>query len=291
MKKISVLFVVFAALLLLASCASVSSEPTLTGIWKYEDEDEIYIVSFTDDGLSALESYLKIDGKKELLDVYFGSYSSDETEVDTPWALMDYSFEGSRLILNGNEYKRTSRNARNNTNPEKMKGLWEHVEYGETIGINSNYYMISNISHSTSYLEFDEDGEGTWFDYAIINDKLYVNDSGYDFNDYMSASVFKRKSSTGNDTTSKAALVKGLSADGGIAILTTIGRDSERQVYTFKSNGSYSIEFYSLEGNSWEKYDFSRGTWEFDLNDHMVYLSDDADLDYAIIDSHIFMFT
>ena len=291
MKKIPLLFVAVAVLMLLASCASVSSEPTLTGVWKYEDEYEITIVSFTDDGLAALESYINVDGSRELMDVWFGPYSFDESEVDTPWALMDYSFDGSRLILNENVYKRSSRRAVNNTSPEKMKGLWEHVDYGQMIGINNKYYMISNLSHSATFLEFDEDGKGTWFDYAIINDKLYVYDSSYDFNSYMSGSVFTRKSAAGNDTTGKAALVKGLSADGGIAVLTTIGSESDRQLYTFRANGTYTIEFYSLDGNSWQKYDTSKGTWEFDLNDHMVYLSDDANLDYAIIDSYIFMFT
>jgi len=291
MKKLPVIFVISAVLILLASCASVSSEPTLTGIWKYEDEYEVTIVSFTEDGLAALESYIKADGGKELMDVWFGPYSFDESEVDTPWALLDYYFDGSRLVLNDNVYKRSSRKANNNTSPEKIKGLWEHVDYGQMIGINSKYYMISNLSHSVTFLDFDEDGDGTWFNYAIINDKLYVYDSSYDFNDYMSASVFTRKSSAGNDTTSKAALVKGLSADGGIAVLTPIGSESDRQLYTFKSNGTYTIEFYSLEGSSWQKYDTSKGTWEFDLNDHMVYLSDDANLNYAIIDSYIFMFT
>jgi len=286
MKKLPALFVVATVLMLLVSCASMSSEPTLTGIWKMEDEENTYIVSFTDDGLAALEAYYKGDGEKELIDIYFGEYTFDETEVDTPWALLDYSFDGSKLILDGDVYKRTSRTAKNNTSPEKIKGLWEHVSYGQCIGISSDYYMISNIAHSATELDFDD------FDYAIINDKLYVEDFGYDFNDYEYFSVFTRKSSTGKDTTSKAALVKGLSADGGIAILTTVGReDGERQKYTFKSNGKYSIEYYSLEGSSWEMYDISKGTWEFDLDEHMVYLSDDADLDYAIIDSYVFMFT
>ena len=292
MKKLPAFFAVAAVLILLVSCASMSSEPTLTGIWKYEGEEETYIVSFTEDGLCALEVYLKIDGNKELRDVYFGQYTFDETEVETPWDDLDYSFDGSKLILGEDVYKRTSRTAKNNTSPEKLKGLWEHVTYGARIGITSGKYMISNLSHYARQLDFDEDGQGTWFDYAIINDKLYVSDFNYDFNAYDCYSVFTRKTSTGTDSTSKAALVKGLSADGGIAVLTTVGRDdSERQIYTFKSNGKYFIEYYSLNGNSWEKYDSSSGTWEFDQDDHMVYLSDDADLDYAIIDSYVFMFT
>lgn len=292
MKKLPAFFAVAAVLILLVSCASMSSEPTLTGIWKYEGEEETYIVSFTEDGLCALEVYLKIDGNKELEDIYFGRYTFDETEVETPWDDLEYSFDGSKLILGENVYKRTSRTAKNNTSPEKLKGLWEHVTYESRIGITSDNYMISNLSHYATQLDFDEDGQGSWFDYAIINDKLYVEDYDYDFNDYDYYSLFTRKSSAGKDTTSKAALVKGLSADGGIAILTTVGReDGERQIYTFKSNGKYFIEYYSLVGNSWEKYDTSNGTWEFDLDDHMVYLSNDADLDYAIIDSYIFMFT
>ena len=292
MKKLPVFVVIAAVLMLLASCASFSSEPTLTGIWKYETEDETYIASFTEDGLAVFECYFKEDGANVLYDLYFGSYTFDETEIEAPWADLEYTLEGSRLTLDGNVYKRTSRTAKNNTSPEKIKGIWEEAEYGQAIGISSDYYLISNLSHSATRLEFDEDGDGSWFDYAIVNDKLYVDDYDYDFNGSSYFTIFKRKTSAGKDTTSRAALLKGLSADGGIAVLTTVGRDdSERQIYTFKSNGKYFIEYYSLEGNSWEKYDTSNGTWEFDLDDHMVYLSNDADLDYAIIDSYIFMFT
>lgn len=289
-KKIALILVSVVLLAVLASCASMGEAAGVTGVWKYEDEESLVFISLTPDGLGVYESYEKYDGDKFLSYVEFGPYTDDGEELELEWGDYTYILEGSKLYMDGMEFKRTSRSAKNNTAPENLKGVWEDFN-GGLIGISSGGFAISNPSYEISEFEADEQtitfDRQSYYDssYAIVNSKLYVvGDASILSDDYCA--VFTRKTSGGSDTTSKANLVKGYGSAGNWQ-LTDPYDDEYVFVYEFKSGNTYSYFRYDMYTNTID----DRRSGTFELDGHEIYLSENTDLAFAIIDSQPFMFT
>jgi hypothetical protein len=277
MKKIVHALLVLIIALLMVSCATEGEDPTgLRGVWKATDEDQSYKFIFTSDGHFAYECYYEGD----LEEAEFGTFECDESFIRTFEYDHAYSWDGNKLVLDffGTDlvFTRSSKSAKNNTSQSKLRGVWEG-DYGVqaftangTLLDQTYYPQLSEYTADAKYLYAD----GEAYEYLILNNTYYVRDS-------LGVHVFDRLTSEGKDQTSKDILVNYSPWD-----LVDLGEGLNHYIYTFTSGGKYTMEYY-YEGDS-ERTKTS-GTYKF--SGHVIELSDDGELAYAIIDNKPFMFT
>ena len=282
MKRFAAVSLTIIVIILLSSCASLSGDTGLTGVWKYTAGEETRQYAFTSDGFYAFEYYY--DGLLGYAEI--GTYEYDEEQIFTSFQTIDYYLEGTILTINESGYdevyKRSSKIAKNNTSAANLRGVW--VDNYNYLGFSSNGIAIAMGSAQNVSRYSVEPGsivlDGEYDTYLIINDKLYIQDDAF-FLNANSCNVFSRKAKGGEEQTSGSLLVSASPWD-----LVDVYDGARHYIYTFESNGTYEmISYYEGYSDTYQ----SGGTYRFSGN--KILLSDDADLAYAIIDYIPFMFS
>ncbi len=283
MKKIVLLLASALVIMILASCATETDPTGVKGVWKTTEGDYSYQFIFTSDGAYSLESYY--DDNLEYVE--FGHFESDGMCICTDDG-SSYGFvrEGNELLLDlyGEplSFRKVSGIARNNTSASRLHGVWEGL-CGRVGFLSNGTFVTTGVSCILSEYEAGSDSisiDGSDCQYLILNSRLYFRDEGYMFG-YNNNLVFERVSSTGEDQTSFSILVNNNPWH-----LIDVNDGDDHYIYSFNSNGSYTMQYYN-DYNS----DTSESSGTFSYEDHIVTLSDDADLAYVISDMYPFMFS
>lgn len=278
MKKTIRLFVIL-TVFLLASCTMVGEQDPFCGVWEshnYADNTSAKYI-FTSDGHYAFEE--RSAGELEFAD--FGIYTKDDLFIYMGDDKLSYSLFEKTLTIDDELFNKTSRSARYSTSANRLKGVWKNDE--NLVGFSNGYAVV--MGANTELGSFADMGEqisidGEFYDFAVINNKLYVRDGKGFFSRSWGTVIFEHETSAGTDMSTRAILT-------GVKVWNLIDSSGTVQsVYTFMDGGSYTIYEYRNGSSSPTVY---QGT--FSLSGHRISLSNNADLDYAVIDQKPFMYT
>lgn len=297
---VGISLILMATLLLAVSCATTGDSRSLKGVWDSKDGDFSCRISFTADGYYAYEEFF--EGSPTYLE--FGRYEAvppgngqaegeDGTFCITlGYSTMEYSWEGADLVIDlwgdPTVFSRTSKNAKNNSSGAELAGVWSFR--GGLLGFTKGGFAISMVRGGDSgnyrIAAADEERDlpaivldGEEMPFLIIGNRLFLDDSG--FAGEWERIALDRLKKGGEDQTSRDILVNANPWH-----LTDTDYGTSHYIYTFRTDGTYSMLYYT-------DYDDSRSTsyGSFTYGNHRISLSDDADLSYAIIDLTPFMFT
>lgn len=256
-KSLILLALALLVTLVLSSCASlVSGTPTVVGGWKMKGEGYTETLWFTDTGRYVCEyeeeDYIDI----EIHDYEFVSYIDDEPDLyideERAW---DFSIEGNILFLDGNEYKRISRSAKDNSS--RIRGTWKGDGFKVAFISNGTFIFDGYYKNYGQYklkdgeLHLDDDYE---LDYLIVNNTLYLeNDFRITSSDYLK---FERTSSEGINSASLSFIIT-------YGPWTYISENQDYEfVYTIYPGGRYEAVKHSyLTGTTSNVYS---GTYRFE---------------------------
>lgn len=278
---IAVLLVVFA----LSSCATSSSgTPTVVGGWKYVGEDYTEILWFTDTGRYVCE-YIEDDYTD--IDIYDYEYVQD-IEVDETNPSMDlyidgyyerdFFIEGNILHLDGYDYKRFTKTAKDNSS--KIKGTWKCDLFKMAFISNGTFICDGYYKNNGIYRIEDERlllNSNYDLDYLIINNTLYLEDA-FDVS-YSYYLKFERTSSAGVNSSNLSFVIN-------YSPWTYVSDDGDyAYIYAIYQNGRYNAVRQSYLTGSTESYS---GTYIFD--NIYIYLSGDLNrtLTIAYVDDVLF---
>ena len=282
MRKALFLAIALVTVLVLASCVTEADPTGLRGVWKGEADGFDYIFTFTADGCYAIEIY----NEGEYGAVDFGHFEVAEDMIVTDGGEYQFTRDGSKVIIDywGTEIvlSRSSSFAKNNTSAVKLRGVWEGAGGLTAFASNGTFVTLGYAALLTDYGV--EDGmlviDGNSNAYMIINSKLYIQDD-YDVFNGAYVQMFTRKTDTGTDYTAKNYLPTYSPWH-----LVDMSYGSNHYIYRFNTDGTYTEEYYYQDETDRS---YSNGTYTY--ANHVIELSDNGDLAFAIIDQSAFMFS
>ncbi len=282
MRRFLLVFAI-AISVLCVSCVTETDPLDIRGVWKCVEDDQEYRFIFTSDGYYAFEHY----SEGYLGYVEFGSYENDNLTIYTDGDSHDYVRDGKSMTISLWEgdmvFSRISISAKNNTSADNLLGVWEGVD--GRVAFAKGGTVISSSSWGSLY-DYFADAEAVTIDdypcdYLIINSRLYLEDGCNMFNS-NAVVAFDRLTSSGEDQTFPVNLYNNNPWH-----LVDIDYGTNHYIYNFSSNGNYTRVYY--HDSDIEDKTESSGTYSYD--DHIIELSDDSDLAFAIVDQYAFMFS
>ncbi len=263
-KSLILLALALLVTLVLSSCASLASgTPTVVGGWKMKGEGYTETLWFTDTGRYVCEyeeeDYIDI----EIHDYEYIFFANSEPVLylddERVW---DFSITGKTMVLDGNEYKRITRSAKDNSSG--IRGTWKGEYFKMAFISNGTFIFDGQYKNNGQYrlkdgeLHLDDDYE---LDYLIVNNTLYLeNDFRFSSSDYLK---FERTSSAGTNSATLSFVIT-------YGPWTYVSEDHDYEyVYAIYPSGRYEAVKHSyLTGTSSDVYS---GTYKFE--NIYIYLS------------------